>query len=204
MRLENSTTIFWMKLCTDKPFAGRYFYYLYKICSRVDTSTYQSIVLKLFLIVVVEFIAVAMAFCYFCFAVCLENKRPFFKCAVIGTQTHGASHIGDTFLLLHDVNDVMGGTRVHFGAVGIFVAQYITGIFNNHHLHTETDAEGGNVVCAGVPGSHDFAFNASLAESRADDNAVLALEHFCHVVVGELFGVDEGEHCLVVVVGASL
>ena len=69
MRLENSTTVFWMKLCTDKPFAGRYFYYLYKICSRVDTSTYQSIVLKLFLIVVVELIAVAMAFCYFCFAV---------------------------------------------------------------------------------------------------------------------------------------
>ena len=93
---------------------------------------------------------------------------------------------------------------VHLAAVGIGVAQDVTGKLDDNHLHAEADAEGRDVVCAGVVGSHNLTLNASLSEARADDHAVLSCQLLCHVVVGEMLRVDERDVHLMVVVGAGM
>ena len=81
----------------------------------------------------------------------------------------------------------MWSLLIHLTRVGILVAQYVAGEFDDDHLHTQADAEGRDVVGAGVVGSDDLALDAALAESWTDDDAVLTLQLFSHVLICEIF-----------------
>ena len=85
----------------------------------------------------------------------------------------------------------MRGLFVHLPAVCIGKSQYVAGEFDGHALHAQTDAEGGDVVCAPVVGCRQFAFDSSLAESRTDDDAVSIAQLYGDIFVGQLFAVDE-------------
>ena len=89
---------------------------------------------------------------------------------------------------------------VHLATVGVGVTEHVASELDDHHLHAEADAEGGDVVCAAVVGCHNLSLDATLSESRADEDAVLTLELLCHVVLCEVFGIDEGDVHLAVVV----
>ena len=81
----------------------------------------------------------------------------------------------------------MRSLLIHLARVGILVAQHVAGELDHHHLHTQADAEGRDVVGAGVVGSDDLALDASLAESRTDDYAILTLQLLSHVLFCEIF-----------------
>ena len=126
------------------------------------------------------------------------------QCALVGTEAHGSSHVGDVLLLLHDVDDVVWSLFVHLAAVGIGISENVACELNHHHLHSKTDAKCRDVVGAGVFYCRYLTFYASLSESGADDHTVESFEQFLHVALVEVLGVDECQHCLVVVVCSSL
>ena len=80
---------------------------------------------------------------------------------------------------------------VHLGTIGVLVAQHVAGKLDDHHLHAETDAEGGNVVRAAVLGGDDLALDAALSEAGADDDARHALYFGGNVLRRQVLTVDE-------------
>ena len=94
--------------------------------------------------------------------------------------------------------------RVHLAAVGIGIAQYVARKLYDHHLHAQTDAEGGNIVGATILGSNDFALYATLAEAWTDDYARHSREQLSDIALVNQFAIDEMRLHLAVVVGASM
>ena len=94
----------------------------------------------------------------------------------------------------------MGRLGIHLTTVRVLIAQHVTGKFDDHHLHTQTDAEGGDILGTGVFRSDDLAFYATLAEARADDHALQALEFLRHVLAGDLLAVHKVQLGLHIVV----
>ena len=122
----------------------------------------------------------------------------------VSSQTHGTSHVGDGFLFLHDVDDIVRSLFVHLAAVGIGITQYIAGKFDGHALHTQTDTEGRHVVCTAIFDGDELTFDTALAESRTDDNSVHVFQLFFNVFFCQVLTVDEVDVCLAVVVGSRL
>ena len=98
----------------------------------------------------------------------------------------------------------MRSLLVHLAAVGVGIAQHVAGKLDNHHLHTQTDTKGGDVMGAGIVSGNQLALNATLAEAGTNHDTVLAFQQVGHVVFRNLFGVDVVDVYLVVVIGASL
>ena len=204
VRVQHCALIFGMELCADVPLQRWYLNNLYKIALRVTSHTFHAVLFKFGLIVVVKLVAVAVALLYVLLIIYVKHTRALFQYTLVGAQTHGATHIGDVFLLLHDVNHVVRSYLVHLSAVSVGIAQHVAGKLNHNHLHAEADAEGRNVVCAGVVCRNNFSFNATLSEAWADQYAVLSSQFLSHIVFGELFRVDERDVHLIIVVGASV
>ena len=60
--MKHGGTVFWMELCANIPPMSGNLDNLHKVGGRVNANTLHAITLKLFLIPVIEFIAMAMAF----------------------------------------------------------------------------------------------------------------------------------------------
>ena len=205
MGMEHRRTVFGVELCAYVPALLGYLDDFHKVGSRVDARTLHALGFKLLQIGIVELITMAMSFPderYF--SVGFPYATAFHQFAFVGTQTHGASHLRDVLLFLHHVNHVVGRRSVHFAAVGILVTQHIARKFDNHHLHAQTDAEGGDVVRATVFGCNDLPFDTSCAEAGADDETCQACQFLGYVLVGDLFAVDKDGFHLVAVVCACM
>ena len=96
----------------------------------------------------------------------------------------------------------MGGFGVHFGTVGVGIAQDVACKLNHHHLHAETDAEGGFIVLTAIASGQNFTLCSTLSEARADDDALHGIELFGDVVFVEFLAVDEVRFHFVVIVCA--
>ena len=94
----------------------------------------------------------------------------------------------------------MRSLLVHLAAVGVGIAQHVAGKLYHHHLHAQTDAESRDVVRAAVVGSYNLALDATLSESRTNQYAVLAFYLLSHILLGQIFRVDECDVHLAVVV----
>ena len=66
----------------------------------------------------------------------------------------------------------MFGRLIYFTTVGIIIAQDVTCKLDYHHLHTQTNAECGNIVRTSIVGSNDFPFDTALPEPWTDHNTV--------------------------------
>ena len=130
-----------MELNADNPFLTGLLNYLYQTGIGVYSRTDHASGLKLSFKLVVELIAVAMTLFDMLHPIRIEGFRSLLKFAVECAQTHCAAHVDDSFLLLHDVDYIIGRFKIHLYRVGIFQSQYVAGKFNHHTLHTETDTE---------------------------------------------------------------
>ena len=130
--------------------------------------------------------------------------RTLAQVAFITAEAHRAAHVGDVFLLLHDVDDVVRRLAVQFRGVRIFVAQDVARKFDHHHLHTQADTEGRQVVLAAILRGDEFPLRAALSESRANHVAGHAFEHFAHVLARDVFRIDEVAAHLSVIVDPRL
>ena len=164
-----------MVLYADEPRMVLHFDHFDQIGVRIDADRFQAGPNELVEVVVVELVAVAMTLDDVLAAVCRIGLRSFLEGARIASQTHRASFLGNSLLLLHQVDDRMRGAG-HFGRVGVFVAQHVTGELDHAALHAETDAEKRDFLFAGVPYGQYFALDAPVSEPRSHQNAAHALE----------------------------
>ena len=100
-------------------------------------------------VVVVELEAVAVTLADEGLAVGLGGQRAGTELTLVCPQAHRSSHVGDALLLLHEVDDVVGGRGVHLGGVGVGHAEHVAGELYDHALHAQADAQGRDVMLAG-------------------------------------------------------
>ena len=93
--------------------------------------------------------------------------------------------------------------RVHLTAVGILIAQYVAGELDHHHLHTQADAEGGDVMGTCIFCSDDLAFNTSGSKTRAHHHACHPTELGSHILTGDMLAVDEVDIRLHIIIDTS-
>src|SRR3979411_2470472 len=107
----------------------------------------------------------AVALADFCFAVGLVGQRAGFEFARPGAEAHGAAHFVDAQKLAPFANYAVRSLWLNLGAVGLFEARHVTGVFNGGALHAETNPEEGHFVFTGVLNGVHHSLNAALAES---------------------------------------
>ena len=200
MRMQHRRLVLWVELRTDVPFERRNLYYLNQVALRVASHAHHAIALKLLLKVVVELITMTVTFLYVLLIIYIEHARALLQVTLVCAKTHGATHVGDVLLLLHDVNDIMWGLLVHFTAVGVLVSQHVPRELNDHHLHAKADAKGWYVVLTAIFRGNDLAFYATLSESRTNHDTILPFHLLGHVLRSEILRVDKRDDGLVVVV----
>src|SRR5580765_2888660 len=100
----------------------------------------------------------------------------FGEIAGIGSEAHGAAKLVDPFQLAQLIDDAVGGGWIELGGVGVGEAAYVTREFDDQSLHAEADAEVGDLGFARVADGHQHSFDAALAESAGDENAVEGIE----------------------------
>ena len=160
----------------------------------------HTVLLVFLYILVVELVAVTVTLLYFLCVVDSLCATVLAKYALIGSESHGATHVRDILLILHDVDDIVWSVLVHFARVGILIAEHVTGKLDYHHLHTQADTECRNVMLTSILSCDYLALYASVAESRADEDAILTCEFLSYVLLCDKFGVDVCDNRLAVVI----
>ena len=97
----------------------------------------------------------------------------------------------------------MGCLLVHLTAIGILVTQHVAGKLYHHHLHTQTDTEGGDVMGAGVFGSNNLALYTTLTEAGANNDTLQALQLLGYILLCNLLAVHKVQLGLHIVVDTS-
>ena len=93
MRVHGAGFEFRMKLASKKPGVGRDFHNFHQIGIRADTAHNHTVLYERLAVLVVKFIAVAVALKDTLLAVGLKRKRPLFNVAGIFTEPHGAAQL---------------------------------------------------------------------------------------------------------------
>ena len=133
----STVLVFRMELSAEIPFFVAEFHYFHQLGVGIDAHAFHAGSFKSFLVVVVEFKAVAMSFLNMLVLVGAIGDGILVYFAIEITQAHGTDHIGDAFLFIHQVDDIIGSIGIEFGGGGILQAQYVTGEFYAHALHTQ-------------------------------------------------------------------
>ena len=192
MRFEYRGRILRMKLGTHVPSQRRNLDNLDQVGFRILSYEAHSLALEIPGKQVVELVAVPVAFHYGIDpSIGLPHPASGNKIAGIFPEPHGPTFHGDGLLSLHQVDDIMGGTRIHLDTVSIRVAKNIPGELYYHHLHPKADAESGDVVGAGILCRDYLPFYASLPEARTDHYAVHAFQPVMNIIPVDLLTVDE-------------
>ena len=150
-------------------------------------------------VVVVDFVAMAVALGDLGVAVHARGQRAGNQIALLAAQAHGAAHIGvlvaffDLAVVVHPLVDQRHhrevGVEVELGGVGAGHAGHVARVFNQRDLHAQADAEVGDVVLAGKLYRLDLAFHAALAEASRHQDGVHVAQRFGAVAL-DLFRVD--------------
>ena len=139
--MKYGTGILGMELGADEPTVAGDFDNLHQVALGIHANALHAVFLVFVFIKVIELISVAMAFADLWRAVDLGHTAAFTQVAVVGTQSHGATQVGNGLLLLHHVDDIVRSIG-HLARVGVFVTQHVAGKLDDHHLHAEANAKG--------------------------------------------------------------
>ena len=170
VRMQDGAGVFGMELGADKPTVAGDLYNLDQVTLGIHADALHAVFLVFVFIKVVELVSVAMAFADLWCAIDLGHTTAFSQVAAVSTQTHGAAQVGNGLLLLHHVDDIVRSID-HLTRVGVFVTQHVAGKFDDHHLHAEAYTEGRQVVDTRILHSDNLAFDATLSEARAYQDA---------------------------------
>src|SRR5512143_1006984 len=90
-------------------------------------------------VLIVELVAVTMAFTNMHASINFLSQRTAFYVAGIGTQTHGATFHGNFFLLFHHIDNRVFSIRSHFCRMCLLDTKNIPREFNDGHLHAQAN-----------------------------------------------------------------
>ncbi len=121
--------------------------------------------------IIVDFIAVTVAFHDFACAVDPECPGGRVEHARVGAKPQGAADIFHTALIRHQCDHRVCRVRIQLDAVCIVIAADIAGKFDNGNLHSKAEAEIGNLIFPRIFCGENFALHTAGAESAGDKNA---------------------------------
>ena len=108
----------------------------------------------------------------------------------IQTQPHRTTEVGNILLVFHDVDDILCAFRQKFGRVCIWQTSTVPCIFDNCHLHTQTDTKHRNLIFSCIFNCGNHTFNATVTKTARNDDTIAVLQGFCNSCTGNLFGVN--------------
>ena len=152
----------------------------------------------------VELVAVAVPLRHDRGAVGLGDLRALGQLGDVGAEPHGAAHVGDAALRVHEVDHRVRGGGIELARVRTGEAEDVPGVLDRHHLQAEAQAEARDLVLAGVAGRHDLALGAPLAEPAGDHDAVELAEPALGEQALHLLGLDPLDLHLAAVVEAAV
>src|ERR1019366_9331509 len=132
--------------------------------------------LQRFLVLAVEFEAVAVTLADLARSVSLPGEAAFGQDARPRAQTHGAAELVDTFQFAEFEDDAMRCGGIEFGGIGAIESSPVPGELDHQGLHTEADAEVGNLMFASETNGANHAFDAALAKAAGNQDAVVAFQ----------------------------
>jgi hypothetical protein len=139
------------------------------------------------LVFAVEFVTMAVPFADLCGLVGAGSDRILRQYTGPRAQAHGAAHLlhAGEFAQLED--DAVGSGGVEFAGAGADQAANIAGILDAGCLHAQADTEVGHVVFARIADGVEHAFDAPLAESTGNQDAVKAGQLLFVAAVARVF-----------------
>ena len=90
----------------------------------------------------------------------------------------------DVFLLLHGCDDRGRAIGLELGGVRVFQTEDVAGVFDDHGLQAEAQAEGRQLVLTGELQGTDLAVDATDAEASGNDDAVDLVERGGRALLG--------------------
>ena len=139
-----------MCLCRNEPRMGRDLDHLDDAAVRRESAQRHPVFLQDVAVIVVYFIAVAVAFADLSCAVQFLGEGAFFEHARICAEAERASNVFHTDLIRHDVDDRMGGIRFQLHAVRVIITDYISGELYDGELHARHRPRNGIRGCGHI------------------------------------------------------
>ena len=204
MRVHDGALVFGMELRGHEIGVLGDFDNLDKSCFGVEACGNHACLAELVDILVVELVAMAVTLGNHLGAINLVGLAAFLQAAGIGAEAHGATHIGDVFLLFHHIDDGVSGGRGNLDGMGIGIAKHIACELDHGALHAKADAEKRYLVFASIAHGHNLTLDATSAEAGSHENTRKALQTLVNVLLGEVFGIDIAHLDLAAQLGASM
>ena len=163
-------------------------------------GNHQAQILERLAITVVELVAMAMALTHHVLAVQLARQRAGLQSALLGTQAHGAAHVG-TLVALLDVTSSGGpfgdqrDNRIRCVAVvltgiGLGETSHVAGEIDHRRMHAVADAEVRHATFPRVSGGQNLSLETALAETARHQDRVDARQRLGGTVGLDLLGID--------------
>ena len=136
MGIERSRFQLWVGLCSYHIGMIREFNNFYKKSITTGSWNMESVFFKLFSIIIIKFVAMAMSFLYGVVWICLFSFGSGSEDTLIASESHRSSFVRYGFLMIHDMYNMVSAlvSCVKFFTRCIAISQYVSGIFNSHNL----------------------------------------------------------------------
>src|SRR6266571_2956622 len=177
---------FWMELAADQPGMRRQLDHFAQLLALGEAGNAQALVLQSLHVLVVDLIAVAVAFVDHVRAVDLAREAPGLERCALSAQAHRPAEIGLFVAALdaavavlplgHERDHRVRRVAVEFRAVRAREADDVSREFDHRELHAQANAEIRDLVLARVLDRLHHAFNAPLAEAPGDKYRVHAFQ----------------------------
>src|SRR3984893_10795013 len=126
---------------------------------------------------VVELEAMAVPLVHHSLAICLRRLGARRELAWIHAQAHGAPLLLDIALLREEVDDRMGGEGVELRRIRVRCVENFAGDVHHRALHSQAEAEIGNLVTPRVARCEHLSLYASMPEASGHDDSIDTVEH---------------------------
>ena len=143
-----------MELTAQEPgvFIPGQFHDFHQTVVRGNTAQQQTVLGQHIPVLIVELVTVAVTFINQRLVIGFFRQGVRINLAGIKTQPHGSALVLNIHLIRHQVDDC-GYVRLELTAVGVLQTADIPGKLNDGALHTQADAEKGNLVFTGITDS---------------------------------------------------
>src|SRR5664280_2728797 len=190
--LERLGREFGVKLDTDKERMILEFEGLDQVFLRINSSDAHAMFLEGCTVVIVGLETMAMAFGKRGCPIGLFHPAPRRDGVLVDTEPHGPAQLLYALLRRHEVDDKVLGIGLELLGVRVRNAKYVPCKLDAGNLHTQADAQVGQIVGTCVSRSQDHPFDATFSETARDQDAViLARVQQAHPLLLDLFAVNQ-------------
>src|SRR5579872_35612 len=190
MRIERPRFQLRVELASEEPWMSLQFHDLDQVligrkAGREETDAFEALA-----IVIVHFVAMAMALGNVALAIKRERERTRLDHAWPRAEAHGAALLRDIFLRVHDVDDLIRRLGIDLGRVRLGQAEQIPRGLDDHHVEAIADAEDRHAILARVTNRANLASRAAFAEAPGDNDRVGLGEALDDAAFFEFLGID--------------